>query len=99
MFSAIYQNNAVNIYECYFEKPKEEEPEQLPFDNVSPTAKTLQCFRYPGDISKGKVAASHMSFAYDDEGKNMAVAYSNMTYSSFTIENPTSYVWHLGKHK
>lgn len=41
MMHAVDQNNAVNIYECYFEDLEIIEPLS------EPSAKIVQCFRHP----------------------------------------------------
>ncbi|XP_075135471.1 dynein axonemal intermediate chain 2 [Leptodactylus fuscus] len=90
MEHCIKQNNAINIYEEYFE-----EEEELEGMDEAPSAKTINVFRDPNEIKR---TATHLSW-HPDAGRKLAVAYSclefqrapkDMSYDSYIwdIENP-----------
>lgn len=89
MLAGMHQNTAVNIYDCYFEG-LEGVPVEAP-----PSARTVQCFRYPSVTEKTSVA--HISFA-PEGGHEMVIAYANRVFQSNQIGDQASYIWDLGKH-
>lgn len=90
MMSAISQNTAVNIYECYFDGL-----EGVPVEGP-PAAKTVQCFRYPSRTEK--TAAAHICFS-PEGGHEMVVAYADKTFQARQVDDPASYIWNVGKPK
>lgn len=87
MLTAISQNNAVNIYERYFD-----ELEPVPIEEKS-SARTVQCYRHPSVEEPS--AANHINFS-PDGGKEMIVAYANVIYQAKQIEDQSAYIWNLG---
>ncbi|KAM4691857.1 dynein axonemal intermediate chain 2 [Rhinophrynus dorsalis] len=90
MEHCIKQNNAINIYEEYFE-----EEEELEGIDEAPSANTINVFRDPNEIKR---TATHLSW-HPDGNRKLAVAYSclefqrapkDMSYDSYIwdIENP-----------
>ncbi|XP_006034869.1 dynein intermediate chain 2, axonemal [Alligator sinensis] len=87
MEHCIKQNNAINIYEEYFEEEQLSEVEDEP-----PSAKTINVFRDPNAIKR---TATHLSW-HPDAGKKLAVAYSCLEFQrSATDMSPDSYIWDL----
>lgn len=89
MFHAVNQNNAVNLYECYFENLDEIESRE------DAQARTIQCFRYPF-MTDDKRPANHLSFS-SDGGETMATSYTSMQYQSSQKLNAYSCIWNVGR--
>merc|ERR1712142_960684 len=70
MEHCIRQNNAIDIYEEYFETTEAESTEE------APSAKTINVFRDPNEIKR---TATSLSW-YPDGGRKLAVAYSNLEF-------------------
>lgn len=90
MQTAVSENNAVNIYERYFD-----EVEPIPLAEKS-SARTVQCYRHPS--VEHTSSANHISFA-PDGGKEMVVAYANVTYLAPQLDDQSSYIWNLGEYR
>lgn len=86
MLHAVNQNNAVQLYENYFA-----DIEPLP-PNEKPSARTVQCFRYPSE--REKAPACHVCFS-PEGGTEMAVAYARLGYQAVQLEDTSSYIWSL----
>ncbi|XP_014462004.1 dynein axonemal intermediate chain 2 [Alligator mississippiensis] len=87
MEHCIKQNNAINIYEEYFEEEQLSEVEDEP-----PSAKTINVFRDPNAIKR---TATHLSW-HPDASRKLAVAYSCLEFQrSATDMSPDSYIWDL----
>ncbi|XP_018423722.1 PREDICTED: dynein intermediate chain 2, axonemal [Nanorana parkeri] len=85
MEHCIKQNNAINIYEEYFEE--EEEVEGM---DEAPSAKTINVFRDPSEIKR---AATHLSW-HPDGGRKLAVAYSCLEFQRAPKDmSYDSYIW------
>lgn len=89
MLTAVNQNNAVNIYERYFD-----EIETVPIEENS-SARTVQCYRHPS--VEQTTSANHISFA-PEGGKEMIVAYADVIYQAKQIEDQSAYIWNLGAY-
>lgn len=88
MLHAVQQNNAVQLYENYFDAAD-------PVPAVEqPSAKTVQCFRNPSRADQPAAAAIYLSFS-PDGGTEMAVAYARTGYQAVQLPDPSSYVWRL----
>jgi len=86
MEHCIKQNNAIDIYEEYFEGCT---------TNICkdpPSAKTINVFRDPNEIKR---TATHISW-YPDGASKLAVAYSKLEFQSMTAETCLdSYIWDI----
>ncbi|KAG9473519.1 hypothetical protein GDO78_004035 [Eleutherodactylus coqui] len=87
MEHCIKQNNAINIYEEYFE-----EEEELEGMDEAPYAKTINVFRDPNEIKR---MATHLSW-HPDGNRKLAVAYSCMEFQRAPKDmNYDSYIWDI----
>lgn len=88
MEHCIYQNNAINIYETFFE---ELEPAPL----LEPcSSRTLNVYRDP---SNQKRPVTHLSYS-PDGGTKLAISYCDTAYQSQAINNHVndSFIWEVG---
>lgn len=84
MENCIKQNNAVNIYEDYFDDAG------LDSSIEPPSAKTINIFRDPNEIKR---TATHLSW-YPDGPKKLAIAYCNLDFQGSSPDsNMESYIW------
>lgn len=84
MEHCIKQNNAIDIYEEYFEHLEIESTEE------PPSAKTINVFRDPNEIKR---TATHLSW-YPDGSRKLAVAYSNLEFQRSSPNTSfDSYIW------
>ncbi|XP_059149327.1 dynein intermediate chain 3, ciliary-like isoform X2 [Physella acuta] len=84
MEHCIKQNNAIDIYEEYFENIESETIDE------AAAAKTINVFRDPNDIKR---TATHISW-YPDGPRKLAVAYCNLVFQSTSPETSMdSYIW------
>ncbi|XP_039265047.1 dynein intermediate chain 3, ciliary-like [Styela clava] len=84
MEHCIKQNNAIDIYEEYFDNLEIESTEE------PPSAKTINVFRDPNEIKR---TATHLSW-YPDGSKKLAVAYSNLEFQRSSPNTSfDSYIW------
>jgi len=98
--SCIKQNNAIDIYEDYFdgmkhqlESPPTASAAAAPTSTTSsnqPSARTLNVLRDP---SKHKRTANHLSWNAD--GCKLAVAYCSMDFTNHDDKSYDSYVWDI----
>ncbi|XP_032067934.1 dynein intermediate chain 2, axonemal [Thamnophis elegans] len=87
MDHCIKQNNAINIYEEYFE-----EEETAAVTDEAPSAKTVNLFRDPNPIKR---TATHLSW-HPDRSRKLAVAYSNLEFQRSSKDmSYDSYIWDL----
>ncbi|XP_053552306.1 dynein axonemal intermediate chain 2 [Bombina bombina] len=87
MEHCIKQNNAVDIYEEYFE-----EEEELAGTDEAPSAKTINVFRDPNEIKR---TATHLSW-HPDGSKKLAVAYSSLEFQRASKDMSfDSYIWDI----
>ncbi|KAG8129229.1 hypothetical protein E2320_015939 [Naja naja] len=87
MDHCIKQNNAINIYEEYFE-----EEETAAVTEEPPSAKTINLFRDPNPIKR---TATHLSW-HPDRSRKLAVAYSNLEFQRSSKDmSYDSYIWDL----
>lgn len=87
MEHVIHQNNAVNIYEEYFET--------MPFLTLDepPTARKVSVFR---DLHTPERPINHI--AWPSDSSLIAVSYCDANYKDPPIKlSTTSYIWDLGK--
>lgn len=88
MEHSILQNNAINIYEEYFESV---EPATL-MERCS--ARTLNVYRDP---CKVKRPVTHLSWS-PDGGSRLAVSHCNLEFQRIPHGNTTfSYIWEIGE--
>ena len=86
MEHCIFQNNAVNIYENYFD-----DLEPAPLSEKS-TSRTLNVFRDPNENRR---PVTHLSWS-PDGGTKLAVSHCNMNYKVAMLEkNMESYIWQV----
>lgn len=84
MEHCIQQNNAIDIYEEYFEDVDAESIDE------AASAKTINVFRDPNEIKR---TATHISW-YPDGPRKLAVAYCNLQFQSASPETSMdSYIW------
>jgi len=84
MEHCIRQNNAVDIYEQYFDEVEADTIDE------APSAKTINVFRDPNTVKR---TATFISW-YPDGCKKIAVAYSNLEFQRNTPEpSYASYIW------
>lgn len=84
MEHTIRQNNAIDIYEEYFE--------DIEVDTVdeTPSAKTINVFRDPNEIKR---TSTHISW-FPDGPRKLAVAYCNLEFQGSTPDTSMeSYIW------
>ncbi|XP_028935447.1 dynein intermediate chain 2, axonemal [Ornithorhynchus anatinus] len=87
MERCIKQNNAIDIYQEYFEEDDTDEVTE-----EAPSAKTINIFRDPNEIKR---TVTHLSW-HPDGSKKLAVAYSNLEFQR-GLRNMSfdSYIWDL----
>lgn len=84
MEHCIKQNNAIDIYETYFEDVHLDDVEE------TPSAKTINVFRDPNDVKR---TATHISW-FPDGPRKLAVAYCNLEFQSSSADTSMdSYIW------
>uniref|UniRef100_A0A674JT24 Dynein axonemal intermediate chain 2 n=1 Tax=Terrapene triunguis TaxID=2587831 RepID=A0A674JT24_9SAUR len=87
MEHCIKQNNAINIYEEYFD-----DEETADIADEPPSAKTINVFRDPNVIKR---TATHLSW-HPDGSKKLAVAYSSLEFQRSSKDmSYESYIWDL----
>ncbi|XP_048346503.1 dynein axonemal intermediate chain 2 [Sphaerodactylus townsendi] len=87
MDHCIKQNNAINIYEEYFE-----EEEAAGITDEPPSAKTINVFRDPNIVKR---TATHLSW-HPDRSRKLAVAYSCLEFQRNSKDmSYDSYIWDL----
>ncbi|KAM5216554.1 dynein axonemal intermediate chain 2 isoform 2-T4 [Hipposideros larvatus] len=89
MEHCIKQNNAIDIYQEYFD---DEEAVEVTED--APSAKTINVFRDPQEIKR---SATHVSW-HPDGNRKLAVAYSCLNFQRVPEGmSHESYIWDLGE--
>ncbi|WAQ97162.1 DYI3-like protein [Mya arenaria] len=84
MEHCIKQNNAIDIYEEYFDSVLLDEVEE------SPSAKTINVFRDPNEMKR---TATHISW-FPDGPRKLAVAYCNLEFQGSSPDTSMdSYIW------
>ncbi|EDL34441.1 dynein axonemal intermediate chain 2 isoform X1 [Mus musculus] len=87
MEHCIKQNNAIDIYEEYFD-----DEEAVEVTEEAPSAKTINVFRDPQEIKR---TATHLSW-HPDGNRKLAVAYSCLKFQRAPMSmNYDSYIWDL----
>ncbi|KAF4084935.1 hypothetical protein AMELA_G00111730 [Ameiurus melas] len=87
MEHCIRQNNAIDIYQEYFEE--EEVVEEM---EEQPSAKTINVFRDPNEVKR---TATSLSW-HPDGGRKLAVAYSCLEFQKFSKNMCyDSYIWDI----
>ncbi|XP_078510369.1 dynein axonemal intermediate chain 2 isoform X5 [Lissotriton helveticus] len=87
MEHCIKQNNAIDIYEEYFE-----EETTVEATDEAPSAKTVNVFRDPTEIKR---TATHLSW-HPDGGRKLAVAYSSIEFQRASNDmSYDSYIWDI----
>lgn len=88
MEHCILQNNAINIYELYFDEDEDIIPvyEQHNY-------KTLNVFRDPAAVKR---PVQHISWS-PDGGTHLATSYCNLAFEQAANVNTCSYIWEVGK--
>lgn len=87
MEHCIKQNNAIDIYEEYFD-----DEEAVEVTEEAPSAKTINVFRDPQEIKR---TATHLSW-HPDGNKKLAVAYSCLQFQRSPMGmSHDSYIWDL----
>ncbi|CAF1270672.1 unnamed protein product [Rotaria magnacalcarata] len=82
----IRQNNAIDIYENYFQHLEPDIVEEAPY------AKTINIYRDPHNIRR---TANHISW-YADGPRKLAVSYCNLEFQSATSDSfIDSYIWNI----
>ncbi|KAM9737637.1 dynein axonemal intermediate chain 2 [Menidia menidia] len=85
MEHCIRQNNAIDIYEEFFEDEEDVEESQEP-----PSAKTINVFRDPNEVKRTVTCLSW----HPDGGKKLAAAYSCLEFQKTSKEmSLDSYIW------
>ncbi|XP_064423465.1 dynein axonemal intermediate chain 2 [Latimeria chalumnae] len=88
MDHCIKQNNAINIYEEYFE----EDEAAVEISEEPPSAKTINVFRDPNEIKR---TATHLSW-HPDAGRKLAVAFSCLEFQQAPADiSYDSYIWDI----
>jgi dynein intermediate chain 2 len=88
MEHSILQNNAISIYEEYFESV---EPTAL-MDRCS--TRTLNVYRDPNKVKR---PVTHLSWS-PDGGTRLAVSYCNLEFQRTPHDHTTfSYIWEIGE--
>ena len=86
MENCIRQNNAVDIYEDYYENFSQESSMDPLF------AKTINIFRDPNEIKR---TSTHLSW-YPDGPRKLAIAYSSLDFQGAAPDsNMESYIWDI----
>lgn len=89
MEHVIKQNNAIDIYELYFNEVINEQIEDVP------SAKTINVFRDP---NVNKRTANHISW-YIDGPKKIAASYCNLEFQKSRLDTSVdSYIWDVGTY-
>lgn len=88
MEHCILQNNAINIYELYFD---EEEDSNLVYEQNH--YKTLNVFRDPSTMKR---PIQHISWS-PDGGTHLAASYCNLAFQQTLNVDTCSYIWEVGK--
>lgn len=84
MENCIRQNNAIDIYQNYFEDVEVESADE------PPSAKTINVFRDPNELKR---SATHISW-FPDGPRKLAIAYSNLEFQGSAAETSMeSYIW------
>lgn len=84
MEHCIRQNNAIDIYEAYFEDVHLDDVEE------TPSAKTINVFGDPNEIKR---TATHISW-FPDGPRKLAVAYCNLEFQGSSADTSMdSYIW------
>ncbi|XP_037666009.1 dynein intermediate chain 2, axonemal isoform X3 [Choloepus didactylus] len=87
MEHCIKQNNAIDIYEEYFD-----DDDAVEVTDEAPSAKTINVFRDPQEIKR---AATHLSW-HPDDNRKLAVAYSCLDFQRAPAGmSYDSYIWDL----
>ncbi|XP_068602941.1 dynein axonemal intermediate chain 2 [Brachionichthys hirsutus] len=87
MEHCIRENNAVDIYQDYFEDEEEEEERQ-----ELPSAKTINVFRDPNEVKR---TVSGLSW-HPDGGRKLAAAYSCLEFQRTSRDTSLdSYIWDI----
>uniref|UniRef100_A0A3Q3XBQ1 Uncharacterized protein n=1 Tax=Mola mola TaxID=94237 RepID=A0A3Q3XBQ1_MOLML len=87
MEHCIRQNNAVDIYQEYFEDEEDVEEDQAP-----PSAKTINIFRDPNEVKR---TVSGLSW-HPDGSRKLAAAYSCLEFQKTTRDmSLDSYIWDI----
>uniref|UniRef100_A0A7N6FGR4 Dynein, axonemal, intermediate chain 2b n=2 Tax=Anabas testudineus TaxID=64144 RepID=A0A7N6FGR4_ANATE len=87
MEHCIRQNNAVDIYQLYFEDEEEVEESLEP-----PSAKTINVFRDPNEVKRTVTGLSW----HPDGGRKLAAAYSCLEFQRATRDmSLDSYIWDI----
>ncbi|XP_047403737.1 dynein axonemal intermediate chain 2 isoform X2 [Sciurus carolinensis] len=87
MEHCIKQNNAIDIYQEYFD-----DEEEVEVTEEAPSAKTINVFRDPQDIKR---TATHVSW-HPDGNRKLAVAYSCLNFQRAPAGmSHESYIWEL----
>jgi dynein intermediate chain 2 len=87
MEHVIKQNNAIDIYELYFNEVENETIDD------TPSAKTINIFRDPNTIKR---TANHISW-YIDGPKKIAASYCNLEFQKARMDICVdSYIWDIG---
>ncbi|RXN02170.1 Kinesin-like protein KIF19 [Acipenser ruthenus] len=87
MEHCIKQNNAIDIYQQYFEEEEVSESAE-----EQPSAKTINVFRDPNEIKR---TATSLSW-HPDGAKKLAVAYSSLEFQRATKDMSfDSYIWDI----
>ncbi|XP_064614684.1 dynein intermediate chain 3, ciliary-like [Liolophura sinensis] len=86
MEHCIRQNNAIDIYEEYFEDVEIDQVDEVP------SAKTINVFRDPNEIKR---TATHISW-FPDGPRKLAVAYCNLEFQGSSPDTSMdSYIWDI----
>ncbi|CAM9437147.1 unnamed protein product [Lampetra fluviatilis] len=86
MEHCVKQNNAINIYQEYFEA------ESVEVEEEQPSAKTINVFQDPNELKR---TATHLSW-HPDAGRKLAVAYSCLEFQGATSGTSSdSYIWDI----
>nr|XP_042138999.1 dynein axonemal intermediate chain 2 isoform X3 [Peromyscus maniculatus bairdii] len=87
MEHCIKQNNAIDIYEEYFD-----DEDGVEVTEEAPSAKTINVFRDPQEIKR---AATHLSW-HPDGNRKLAIAYSCLNFQRAPLGmSHESYIWDL----
>uniref|UniRef100_UPI00398EE1C9 dynein axonemal intermediate chain 2 n=1 Tax=Pristiophorus japonicus TaxID=55135 RepID=UPI00398EE1C9 len=87
MEHCIKQNNAINIYEEYFE----DQEETMERSEEPPSAKTINVFRDPNVIAR---TVSHLSW-HPDQGRKLAISYCCQEFQKAAQMKNESYIWDM----
>lgn len=90
MEHCILQNNAINIYESYFDEEENMTPVYEKYHY-----KTLNVFRDP---LKNRRSVQHISWS-PDGGTHLAASYCNLAFQQSLNVDTSSYVWDVGMEK